>query len=466
MLYNRKQGFQSYLGLTSHDSEEQPVGPSLPNGTIDNSSSDLELGFEGGDAQVVGLHYTNIRVPYGSLVTDSALQFTTDEVDTGATTLRIYADKQPNSSAPSLNLFDLSGRTPTDNEVSWSPDAWNLVDERSDKQKTPDLSPVLNELAAQLTWDEGNSVTLLVDGTGERTAYSRDDDTNDDPDNPRNSAALSYSVSPLAVITSPSKDMEFVLAGVPQTLAANPKVLVDIVDAKFFVNGTLVFTDTAAPFEYEYSFAAGVHDLFVDFSYADGSKVRTMRRTIRSGDKLLRFTLAGGNSDSEENTGDSDAPYIDNNDIDFGQDTNVPTAKRLGFFHFNNVKLSAGDTIVSSHMKFVSAEASEEPTFLTVHGDAVDDSSLPSTNVGDLANRVKTTASTYWVPGLWEAAGVVVYSPDISNVLSEILNRGGWASGNAMGFIISGFGKRSVLSCDELRKINQGCSVLEVVIDE
>ena len=39
-------------------------------------------------------------------------------------------------------------------------------------------------------------------------------------------------------------------------------------------------------------------------------------------------------------------------------------------------------------------------------------------------------------------------TPNMSNVVQEIVNRGGWSSGNAMVFIISGSGHRTAESYD------------------
>ena len=53
-----------------------------------------------------------------------------------------------------------------------------------------------------------------------------------------------------------------------------------------------------------------------------------------------------------------------------------------------------------------------------------------------------------WEPDAWNAANAKHQSSDISRVVQEIVDRGGWVSGNAMAFIIEGEGRRVAESYD------------------
>jgi len=44
--------------------------------------------------------------------------------------------------------------------------------ERSEKQRTPDLSSLIQEVVDQPDWQKGNSLVLVISGSGRRNAES------------------------------------------------------------------------------------------------------------------------------------------------------------------------------------------------------------------------------------------------------------------------------------------------------
>ena len=46
--------------------------------------------------------------------------------------------------------------------------------ERSEKQRTPSLSSLIQEVVAQPDWQEGNAVAFIITGSGKRVAESYD----------------------------------------------------------------------------------------------------------------------------------------------------------------------------------------------------------------------------------------------------------------------------------------------------
>ncbi len=72
---------------------------------------------------------------------------------------------------------------------------------------------------------------------------------------------------------------------------------------------------------------------------------------------------------------------------------------------------------------------------VTIYGLDEDDTATFG-NRNNLDNRPVTTASTSWQPGAWGATPAWQDSPDISNVIQEIVDRPGWAANNALGIKI------------------------------
>ncbi len=66
----------------------------------------------------------------------------------------------------------VSGRPDTVATVTWTPPSWPTVGARGAEQKTPNLAPVVQEIVSRAGWASGNSLVLVVTGTGTRTAES------------------------------------------------------------------------------------------------------------------------------------------------------------------------------------------------------------------------------------------------------------------------------------------------------
>ena len=157
---------ERYIGSSADDVEE------LTDGFLYATSTDLDLITDRrqGD-QVVGLRFTDIRIPKGAEIRKAYLQFTVDEVSTERADLTIHAELAGNA-APFTEL-DVSSRR-ISVAVAWSPGPWDTVGESSREQQTPDLSALIQEVAARPDWTEGNAVVFVISGSGRRVAVSYD----------------------------------------------------------------------------------------------------------------------------------------------------------------------------------------------------------------------------------------------------------------------------------------------------
>ncbi len=130
---------------------------------------------EAGGIQTVGLRFNGLAIPPGASVSAAYVQFTADEVDSGALTLTIQGQLSPNPPAFQQNKRDISDRPRTLASVPWIPPGWLLVGESGPGQRTSDLTAILQEIVSQPGWSSGNAVVLIVTGTANRrTAFSWD----------------------------------------------------------------------------------------------------------------------------------------------------------------------------------------------------------------------------------------------------------------------------------------------------
>jgi len=150
---------------------------------IDITSSDLELGAEGGagDTQEIGIRFLGIGVPAGSTVTSATIQFTVDEADDEPTSVRIYGELAANAAEFNTDAGNITSRTKTTAFVDWNDiPVWDAasIGSAGPDQLTPDLSAIVQEIIGQAGWSAGNSIAFIVTPNpgGERTAESFDGD--------------------------------------------------------------------------------------------------------------------------------------------------------------------------------------------------------------------------------------------------------------------------------------------------
>jgi hypothetical protein len=144
----------------------------VDDGSVEGYRDDLELG-EGKD-RVVGIWFPDIPVPQGARIKRAYVQFTADEKEpcSEKTDLVLHAELAANAEAFANVKHNITSRPKTAASVEWSPEPWTVPDERSQKQRTPDLSSLIQEVVNQPDWQKGNALVLIISGSGRRNAQS------------------------------------------------------------------------------------------------------------------------------------------------------------------------------------------------------------------------------------------------------------------------------------------------------
>ncbi|MBX9448769.1 MAG: DUF839 domain-containing protein [Taibaiella sp.] len=159
------------------DAEENITGSAI--GEIDLTSSDLELSTDGSDEQVIGLRFTNINIPAGATIERAFIQFTSkNDKDPVLGDIEITAEYTGNATSFLATAFDITSRTtvsatpvvwPGSDAGSWANGQPNVAGE---DQRTPDIKSVLQPVFEHESWSLGNSVVVLLSGSGVRNAFS------------------------------------------------------------------------------------------------------------------------------------------------------------------------------------------------------------------------------------------------------------------------------------------------------
>ena len=147
------------------DAEEQGSGYMYLN------STDLELVYDSIN-QSVGIRFQKVSIPTGAVIKHAHLQFQTDEENSSATSLNISGEAIDNAPAFTSASYNISQRSRTSAAVNWQPEAWETLWEAGSKQRTPELSTVVQEIVDRSGWSSGNALAFIITGTGERGAES------------------------------------------------------------------------------------------------------------------------------------------------------------------------------------------------------------------------------------------------------------------------------------------------------
>jgi hypothetical protein len=165
---------------------------------------------------------------------------------------------------------------------------------------------------------------------------------------------------------------------------------------------------------------------------------------------VLVRSVAAATDDAEQFVS-NDYFYTTSSDLEMSYDSDGAGDQRVGL-RFTNLTIPRGATITRAYVQFTANAASSSATTVTIRGFA-QDSTATFGSSATIAARPVTASQVSWTPTAWlaGAAGAAQQSSDVRAVVQEIVNRAGWAPGNALGVVISGSGStnlRSAVSFD------------------
>lgn len=210
----------------------------------------------------------------------------------------------------------------------------------------------------------------------------------------------------------------------------------------------LVFGDPGSPVFSEYLWDLGevnesdywtpdkLADIVVD-THAKGSKMDVIigNYTLAQGEGLIidpdsdTFYVEHGDDDAHER-GDGPFDFSGNSVKVYGANVITSSSYYAGGFRFQNVTIPQGSNVTAAN---VSVRISNpDDMYCDIYGNDVDDADDFNTDQ-DIVGRDRTTASLAWV-----ANGLGVgfeTKTGLEGVVSEIVNRGSWASGNDLALL-------------------------------
>tara|TARA_B110000503_G_scaffold45867_1_gene74956 strand:+ start:12009 stop:16472 length:4464 start_codon:yes stop_codon:yes gene_type:complete len=163
---------QTGIQADSDDAEERGLNATSGVGQMDLTSSDIELVVDGSDGnQFVGLRFATVNLPKNAIIDSAFIQFTVDEIDAGSTSVTIKTEDSDSSATFTTAAFNISSRATSTDSVMWNNiAAWNTVGVKTNDQRSTNISSLVSSMINRPGWNQGNPITFLITGTGERTA--------------------------------------------------------------------------------------------------------------------------------------------------------------------------------------------------------------------------------------------------------------------------------------------------------
>jgi len=374
----------SRVNTSSDDAEE-----AISSGAVSLTSSDLELGADGTVSQIVGMRFNGVTVPQGATITAAYVEFEVDETGTVATSVTLQGQAADHALTFASTTGNLSGQPKTTAQVAWNNiPAWDALNAN---HRTPDLSPIIQEIVNRPNWVSGNSLAIFISGTGRRTAEAFDGEA---------------PAAPLLVIT-------YLTGALPTPTATNTPT----------PSHTPTPSDTFTP-----------------------STTPTPSNTPTPAAPVTITSRVNSSSDDAEEAISSGAVSLTSSDLELGADG---TVSQIVGMRFNGVTVPQGATITAAYVEFEVDETGTVATSVTLQGQAADHALTFASTTGNLSGRPKTTAQVAWnnIP-LWDALNAKHQTPDLSSIIQEIVNRSNWVSGNSLAIFISGSGRRTAEAFD------------------
>jgi hypothetical protein len=146
----------------------------------------------------------------------------------------------------------------------------------------------------------------------------------------------------------------------------------------------------------------------------------------------INIPVAASSDDAYENN----AGTVTLNGVSVGAQLN--NIDEWAGFRFLNVTIPAA-TINSASMSVIPTSTGNDEPIHPIYGEDQDNPATFAVSANNISGRARTTATVTWTNANLGATGTSRHdSDDISTIIQEIVDRAGWASGNALVLIIQG----------------------------
>ncbi len=198
------------------------------------------------------------------------------------------------------------------------------------------------------------------------------------------------------------------------------------------------YTDSGLSAQMSYSY----YVVAFDGAGNESAPSETVSVTTEQVSLEIEVRVASGSDDAEE--GENGSIQLSSSDLELVDD--VGAGNQLVGLRFAGLQIPQGVQVNRAWIEFETDEVGSDETSLTITMEASDDAIAFDASAYNLSSRNTIGESVGWeVLDAWQV-NEKHRSPDLSLLLQNIVDRGGWVSGNAVVFLISGSGTRTAES--------------------
>jgi hypothetical protein len=421
-------------------------------GKVSVTSSDLDIVTDGSTPlSSVAVRFTNLPIPRGAPILSAWIQFQADEVRLDPAALVIHGEASDAAAPFTTARGGLGARPRTTASVAWSPAPWVETKDSGAAQRTPDLSPLVQEVVSRAGWSNTNPLVFLFTGSGARVAESFEGSAAGAP-------LLHIVFGGDAGNLGPS-----VSAGPDRTIDASQTLVLDgsavdegLPDGQLFPfwsevsgPGTVAIADpsaldTSALFSLPGSYVLRLTVSDGEFVGQDDVLVNVIDPSVPA---TVERRITAGSDDVEERISNG-AMYLTGSDLELGVDG--ANAQLIGL-RFPDLAIPPGANIRAAWIQFMADETGASTASFSVEGEASPNPGTFTSTARNASGRPRTAAAVAWTPPSWDAvgaAGAAQRTADLSSVVQELVTQPGWATGNAMVFFVTGTGTRTAEPVD------------------
>jgi hypothetical protein len=154
--------------------------------------------------------------------------------------------------------------------------------------------------------------------------------------------------------------------------------------------------------------------------------------------------VAVGTDDAEQST----SGFVGLTSADLELVTDGSTVQTVGT-RFAGVPVPRDVTVTRAYIQFRTDEVSTGPAPLNIRAEAADSPGTYVSTNGQVTSRTLMPGGVAWSPPDWTVVGEIAAgqrTADISALVQGLVNRAGWAPGNAMAFQFTGSGRRTAFA--------------------
>lgn len=195
----------------------------------------------------------------------------------------------------------------------------------------------------------------------------------------------------------------------------------------------------------------GIYHVTYTVIDSEGFKTSVTRRVaVSDGIYFLQSRVSASADDAEENPDGN--VYITSSDLNLVVDTQAQTVG----IRFSDLSIPANAIITRAYIQFKADETDYLlDTVLNIASQRTDNAPDFTNTVYNISSRTKTNASVSWTPPAWSTTGEIgedQRTPDLSEIVQEIIDETTWSSGNAIAFIFTGTGTRTAEAYDSAQE--------------